>query len=405
VRSDSRAFAGVLTAVVAAGVLASACGVAAPPGQAAARTAPAETTWRELGSWSGRGSRQTESFEVTTGALRVRWEAANAPAPDQGALTISLHSAISGRVLQTPVDQRGVGASVAHLADEPRTSYLGIESADVDWTVTLEEAVPGSASGSAGPVTASGTPVQSPAVTPTPMPPAARAELAPNGRLRAALNYGNFLLVSSRAPEHAGVAPDLARELAKRAGATVEFVGYTNAGLVADAAKDQAWDVAFIGAEPARADLITFTPAYVEIEATYIVPAASAIRSVEDVDRPGVRIASGARAAYTLYLQRSLEQTTVTEVSGIEHTAEWFARTGYDAVADLKPRLAVNVKKAPGLRMLDGRFTAVQQSFAVRKERAAAAAYLTAFGDEIKRSGLLRSLIEKHAANGLLVAK
>jgi polar amino acid transport system substrate-binding protein len=398
VRSDSRAFAGVLTAVVVMGMLASACEVAAPLGQAAARAAPAETTWRELGSWSGRGSRQTESFEVTTGALRVRWEAANAPAPGQGALTISLHSAISGRVLQTPVDQRGVGASVAHLADEPRTSYLGIESADVDWTVTLEEAVPGPAAGSAAPV-------QSPAVTPTPMSAAARAELAPNGRLRAALNYGNFLLVSSRAPEHAGVAPDLARELAKRAGATVEFVGYTNAGLVADAAKDQAWDVGFIGAEPARADLITFTPAYVEIEATYIVPEASRIRSVEDVDRPGVRIASGARAAYTLYLQRSLKQTTVTEVSGIEHTAEWFARTGYDAVADLKPRLAVNVKKAPGLRMLDGRFTAVQQSFAVRKERAAAAAYLTAFGDEIKRSGLLRSLIEKHAANGLLVAK
>jgi polar amino acid transport system substrate-binding protein len=257
---------------------------------------------------------------------------------------------------------------------------------------------------SAGAV-ASGGSVQSPAVTPTPMPAAARAELAPNGRLRAALNYGNFLLVSSRAPDHTGVAPDLARELAKRAGATVEFVGYTNAGLVADAAKDQAWDVGFIGAEPARADFITFTPAYVEIEATYIVPASSPLKAAEDVDRPGIRIASGARAAYTLYLQRSLKNTTVSEVSGIEHTAEWFARTGFDAVADLKPRLAANVKKAPGLRLLDGRFTAVQQSFAVRKERTAAAAYLTVFCEEIKRSGLLRSLIETHAADGLLVAK
>ena len=103
---------------------------------------------------------------------------------------------------------------------------------------------------------------------------AARAQLAPNGRLRAALNYSNFLLVSARAPEHTGVAPDLARELARRANATVEFVGYENAGLVADAAKDDAWDVAFIGAEPARAGEITFTPAYVEIEATYLVPRA-----------------------------------------------------------------------------------------------------------------------------------
>ena len=103
------------------------------------------------------------------------------------------------------------------------------------------------------------------------MPADARAQIAPGGRLRAALNYSNFLLVSKRTPEHAGVAPDLARELARRAGATVEFVGYENAGLVADAVRDNAWDVAFIGAEPARADLISFTPAYVEIEATYLV--------------------------------------------------------------------------------------------------------------------------------------
>jgi polar amino acid transport system substrate-binding protein len=241
--------------------------------------------------------------------------------------------------------------------------------------------------------------------TEIPMSAAVRAELAPNGRLRAALNYGNFLLVSTRAPEHTGVAPDLARELARRAGATLELVGYANAGLVADAAAHDAWDVAFIGAEPARAGAITFSPAYVEIEATYLVPASSPLQSVADVDRPGVRIASGARAAYTLFLQRSLTQATVTEVAGIEHTGDWFARTGYDAVANLKPRLAEDVKKGTGVRMLDGRFTAVQQSMAVRKERRIAAAYLAAFADEIKKSGLLASLIEKHRANGLLVAR
>lgn len=241
--------------------------------------------------------------------------------------------------------------------------------------------------------------------SPTPLSAEARAQLAPGGRLRAALNLSNTLLVSSRAPEPTGVAADLARELARRAGATVTLVGYGNAGLVADAAQDDAWDVAFIGAEPERADRITFTPAYVEIEATYLVPTASPLRRVEDVDRPGVKIASGARAAYTLFLQRSLKSATVTEVAGIEHTAEWFARTGYDAVANLTPRLAEDVTKTTGVRMIDGRFTAVQQSMAVRKERAAALAYLEAFGEEIKRSGLLRSLIEKHRADGLLIAK
>lgn len=175
----------------------------------------------------------------------------------------------------------------------------------------------------------------------------ARAQLAPNGRLRAALNDSNFLLVSARAPEHAGVAPDLARELARRANARVEFVGYDNAGLVADAAKDDAWDVAFIGAEPARASEITFTPAYVEIEATYLVQGNSPITRIEDVDRPGVRIATAARAAYTLYLQRTLTQATLVEAAGAQGSFDVFVRDRFDVLAGLKPRLQEDARKIP----------------------------------------------------------
>jgi polar amino acid transport system substrate-binding protein len=239
----------------------------------------------------------------------------------------------------------------------------------------------------------------------TPMSDAARAELAPNGRLRAALNFSNFLLVSSRTPEPAGVAPDLARELARRANAVVEFVGYANAGLAADAARERAWDVAFIGAEPARAGEITFTPAYVEIEATYIVPAGSPIRSITDVDRAGVRIATTARAAYTLYLQRTLRHATLVEADGLQGSFDLFTASRLEVLAGLKPRLLDDVKKIPGARLLEGRFTAVQQSMGVRKERAAAAAYLTTFAQEIKTSGFLRTLIERHGAAGLTIAQ
>jgi polar amino acid transport system substrate-binding protein len=246
---------------------------------------------------------------------------------------------------------------------------------------------------------ASGQPQATTAMTPT-----ARAELAPSGRLRAALNYSNFLLVSARAPEHAGVAPDLARELARRAGATVEFVGFENAGLAADAVENDGWDIAFIGAEPARAAQITFTPAYVEIEATYLVPAGSPIRTVEEVDREGVRIATTARAAYTLYLQRSLRRATLVEAAGIQGAFDLFASGGLDALAGLTPRLREDAAKIPGARLLDGRFTAVQQSMGVRKNRPAAAAYLAAFVTEIKTSGLLQTLIDRHHADGLTVA-
>ncbi len=238
----------------------------------------------------------------------------------------------------------------------------------------------------------------------TPMPDAVRAELAPNGTLRAALNYSNFLLVSSRAPEHTGVAPDLARELARRAGATVAFVGYENAGLAADAASDQAWDVAFIGAEPARADLITFTPAYVEIEATYLLPGNAAIWSPDDLDRDGYRIVTTARAAYTLYLQRTLKHATLVEADTMQGALQLFVRSNYDALAGLRPRLLEDAKGVPGSRVLAGGFTSVQQAMGVRKERAAAAAYLAAFAQEIKTSGLLAGLIAKHGAEGLTIA-
>jgi polar amino acid transport system substrate-binding protein len=237
------------------------------------------------------------------------------------------------------------------------------------------------------------------------MPTAVRAQLAPNGRLRAALNYSNFLLVSTRAPEHTGVAPDLARELARRAGATVEFVGYENAGLVADAAKDWAWDVAFIGAEPARAAAITFTPAYVEIEATFLLPGNSPLWSIDDVDREGIRIATTARAAYTLYLQRTLRHATLVEADTSQGAFDLFTRSNLDALAGLKPRLLDDVKQIPAARLLAGRFTAVQQAMGVTKDHASAAAYLEAFVDEIKTSGLLASLIEKHGAHGLTIAK
>lgn len=232
---------------------------------------------------------------------------------------------------------------------------------------------------------------------------AARADLAPNGRLRAGINLANGLLVSTRVPEPAGVAPELARELARRAGATLELVGYANAGLVADAGGRDDWDVAFIADEPARATDITFTRAYVEIEATFAVPDASSIRTIVDVDRPGVRVASVARAAYTLYLQRTLRHATVTEVTGPASTPGGFQAAGFDALASLKPWLERDVPGVAGVRMLEGRFTAVQQSMAIRKSRRAGAAYLSAFVDEITRSGLLQGLIERYGAHGLLV--
>lgn len=228
-------------------------------------------------------------------------------------------------------------------------------------------------------------------------------QLAPGGRLRAALNFSNTLLIATRGPDPTGVAPDLARELARRAGATVEFVGYANAGLAADAAATGAWDVAFIGAEPQRAGEITFSPAYVEIEASYLVPAGSALRRIEDLDRDGIHIATAVRAAYTLFLQRTLRHAALVEADGLPAAFTRFVDMKLDALAGLKPNLIADAQKLPGSRVLEGRFTAVQQSIGVPKDRAAAASYVSGFVAEITASGLLRDLIARHRVAGLSI--
>lgn len=112
-----------------------------PP--ARAEQAPAASTrWHSLGTWSGRGNRQTESFDVTTGALRLRWEARGGGAAPGARFHVSLHSSVSGRPLQTFVEHLGAGTGTAYAADDPRVSYLVVESDQLEWTATLEEAVP-----------------------------------------------------------------------------------------------------------------------------------------------------------------------------------------------------------------------------------------------------------------------
>src|SRR5919202_373606 len=132
-----------------------------------------------------------------------------------------------------------------------------------------------------------------------PMPDEVRHQLAPAGILRAGINLSNFLLVSGRTAdgEPAGVSPDMARAIADNLGVALRYVTYPSPGELADAATRDEWDIALVGAEPQRAEVISFTPAYAEIEATYLVPAGSRLQSVAEVDVPGVRIAVTARTA------------------------------------------------------------------------------------------------------------
>ena len=229
-------------------------------------------------------------------------------------------------------------------------------------------------------------------------------QLAPQGVLRAAINLGNILLVTGKTDggDPVGVAPDMARAVADRIGVPVRFVTYASPGEVADAAAGDNWDIGLIAYEAQRAETITFSPAYVEIEATYLVPAGSSFQSLEDVDSPGTRIAVSGRSAYDLYLSRTLTHATLVRGEGLAGTVDIFVSEGLDALAGLRPALLENAQTIPGARVLDGRYTTVRQAIGVRPEHAAAAAFLADFVREARGDGTAQGFIDRHGVTGRL---
>ena len=224
--------------------------------------------------------------------------------------------------------------------------------------------------------------------------------------LRVGINMGNFLLVTGATPagEPDGVAPDMARAVAARLGVPLTLVPYPMPGVLADAALHNAWDICLIGAEAQRAETIAFTPAYVEIESTYLVPAGSPLKAIADVDRPGVRIAVTARTAYGLWLDRNIAHAELVRSDTLDAASAQFVAERLDALAGLRPRLLTEAEKLPGSRLLAGNFASVQQAIGTIRGRARGLAFLTEFVAETKASGLVAGLIEKHRVLGLSVA-
>ncbi|MFZ3357765.1 MAG: transporter substrate-binding domain-containing protein [Xanthobacteraceae bacterium] len=232
------------------------------------------------------------------------------------------------------------------------------------------------------------------------------AELAPTGVLRAGINMSNFLLVTGKTAsgDPQGVAPDMAAEIARRLGVGVAYVKYDRPSHLADAAGTNIWDIGLIGAEPQRAEKITFTPAYCEIEATYLVPNGSSISSIADVDQPGIRITVRRGAAYDLWLERNIKRATLLRSDTADGPFNQFVAEKLEAYAALRPQLLGDVNKLPGSKILPGNFMTVQQAIGTAKPNAAGAAFLRDFIAEAKSSGLVARLIEKHHVVGLSVA-
>ena len=243
------------------------------------------------------------------------------------------------------------------------------------------------------------------ASTPT-APTAAVSELAPTGKLRAAINFGNPIL-ASRDPatgEARGVSVDLSRELARRLGVLLELVTYNAAGKVVEALKTGAWDVAYVAIDPVRANEISYSAAYVVIEGAYLVRQDSPLRGNAEVDRAGVRIAAAAGSAYDLFLSRELKQAKIVRAPTSQAVTDLFVAQGLEVAAGVKQQLEADAKRIPGLRLLEGRFMVINQAMGTPKGREAGAQYLRGFVEQMKASGFVARALERHRIEGAAVA-
>ena len=243
------------------------------------------------------------------------------------------------------------------------------------------------------------------AIAPAPSPEVIR-ELAPTGELRAAINLGNPVLAQKDSATGAlrGVSVDLAHELGRRLGVGVRLVTFDAAGKVFAALAESACDVAFLARDPDRAREILFTAPYVIIEGTYLVREGAPFRAVEDLDRPAVRIAVGRGAAYDLFLSRTLKHAELVRSETSSAAVELFLQAGLDAAAGVKNSLVAHARSLPGVRVIEGRFTVIEQAMGTPRERAVAGNYLQAFIEELKGNGFIAGALERSGQRDAVVA-
>jgi polar amino acid transport system substrate-binding protein len=224
------------------------------------------------------------------------------------------------------------------------------------------------------------------------------AEIAPTGRLRAGINYNNPVLARRDATtgEISGIAVDLSRELGRRIGVPVEVVAYDATGKMAAVAAAGAWDIAYLGIDPARATEIEFTAAYINLEGTYLVPAGSPLQEVEDLDRKGIRIAVTAKSAYDLFLSRELKQATIVRADSTPGSITMMVDQKLDAVAGVRTALAAESRRMPGTRVMSGHFMTIPQGAGIPKGRPAAARFVRQFIEEMKSSGFVAASLKRH---------
>lgn len=231
--------------------------------------------------------------------------------------------------------------------------------------------------------------------------------LGAGGKVRVGVNVANPALGKRDAATGAitGISVDLGRALAARLGVEAVLVPYPSPAALLEGGRNDGWDIAFFAIDPARADAFAFSTPYMEVSLSYVVPNASPIRTVADVDRPGVKVGVGEKNAADLQLTRTLKNAQLVRAPDNLAAAVELVRGGkVDAFASNRQALMTVVSQIPGQRIAEGRFHAVQHAIAVPKSKERAVAYVTAFVEDMKANGMVARSIAQHSIPGVDVA-
>ena len=230
--------------------------------------------------------------------------------------------------------------------------------------------------------------------------------LAPNGTLRAAINFGNPILANKNAQtgEPFGVSVDIARELGRRLNMPVELVTFTSAGKVVDAVSANEVSIAFVAIDPVRATTTAYTAPYVIIEGAYLVRDNSPLRDNAEVDRSGTRVVVGGGSAYDLYLTREIKNATLVRAATSPLVTDEMLKQNLEVAAGVKQQLQADALRVGGVRLLPGRFMVINQAVGMPIARAAAVDYIKAFVEDLKASGFVANALMRHGIKGALVA-
>lgn len=230
--------------------------------------------------------------------------------------------------------------------------------------------------------------------------------LAPTGKLRVGFYSGTAtqMIKDPVTGETKGIGYDLGRELARRLGVPFEPVVFPSIGAVLDAGKRGAWDVAFIGYSPARAKEWDYAPLHLQVQFGYLVPDNSTLKTLEDIDRPGIRVAAPKRSQPAIFLSKNLKKAKIAPAANNAAAFELLKSGAANAMFGLKPNLYQFKGQSTAFRVLNGSPALDPHAMAMPKGRDKGQAYARTFIEEAKSSGLVKAAIERAGLRGVVVA-